>query len=180
MTRLFYLLFGVSAYFIFFASFLYLIAFVGDAPWVPFTINRGGADMGLFPAIVIDLGLVLLFGIQHSVMARPGFKQGWTKIVAPALERSIYVLVASLLLVLLFRFWVPITGTVWNVGHPAAATAILALFGFGWLTVLVSTSGITRKAARRLNRPFERRYSTSWYATRSIAGLSSRSGQFRT
>ena len=139
MTRLFYLLFGVSAYFIFFASFLYLIAFVGDAPWVPFTINRGGADMGLFPAIVIDLGLVLLFGIQHSVMARPGFKQGWTKIVPPALERSIYVLVASLLLVLLFRFWVPISGTVWNVGHPAAATAIIAMFGFGWLTVLVST-----------------------------------------
>jgi|CXWL01.1.fsa_nt_gi protein-S-isoprenylcysteine O-methyltransferase Ste14 len=139
MTRIFYLLFGVSAYFIFFASFLYLIAFVGDAPWVPFTINQGGADMGLLPAIVIDLGLVLLFGIQHSVMARPGFKQGWTKIVQPALERSIYVLVASLLLVLLFRFWVPISGTVWNVGYPAAATAILALFGFGWLTVLVST-----------------------------------------
>lgn len=139
MTRLFYLLFGVSAYFIFFASFLYLIAFVGDAPWVPFTINRGGADIGLFPAIVIDLGLVLLFGVQHSAMARPGFKKRWTRIVPQALERSIYVLIASLVLVLLFRFWVPIPGTVWNAGDSGAATAILGLFGVGWLTVLAST-----------------------------------------
>lgn len=139
MARLFYLLFGVFAYIIFFASFLYLVAFVGDAPWVPYTINRGGAELALLPAIAVDLGLVTLFAVQHSVMARPEFKQRWTKIVPPALERSVYVLVASLVLILMYRFWVPIPGAVWNIDQPEAAMIILALFGVGWLTVLVST-----------------------------------------
>lgn len=139
MARLVYLLFGLFVYFVFFASFLYLIAFVGDAPWAPYTVDRGGPDLGLLPAIAIDVGLVALFGVQHSVMARPGFKRDWTKTVPSALERSLYVLLASLILILMYRFWVPIPGTVWNVGSPGGATAILALFGVGWMTVLVST-----------------------------------------
>ena len=139
MTRIFYLLFGVFAYFVFFATFIYLIAFVGDLPGMPYTVNRGGAEAGLWAAAFIDLALVSLFGVQHSVMARPGFKRGWTKIVPPAIERSVYVLLSSLALILMFLFWKPISGTIWDVDQPVAVGVIFALFGLGWLIVLVST-----------------------------------------
>jgi protein-S-isoprenylcysteine O-methyltransferase Ste14 len=136
---MFYLLFGVFAYFVFFATFLYLIAFVGDLPGAPYTVNRGGAEADFWAAAIIDLGLVALFGVQHSVMARPGFKRGWTKIVPPPIERSVYVLLSSLALILMFIFWKPISGTIWDVDQPIAVGAIFALFGLGWLIVLVST-----------------------------------------
>jgi protein-S-isoprenylcysteine O-methyltransferase Ste14 len=139
MARAFYLLFGVVAYLIFFATFLYLIAFVGNFPQVPVTIDRGGAAAALFPAVAINLGLIALFGLQHSVMARPGFKKGWTKIVPEPVERSVYVLFASLMLILLFLFWRPIPALVWSVETRAAAYALWALFGLGWAIVLVST-----------------------------------------
>ena len=139
MTRMIYLLFGVIAYFVFFATFLYLIAFVGDLPGVPYTVNRGGGEVGLWPAVLIDFALVALFGVQHSVMARPGFKRGWTKIVPPAIERSVYVLLSSLALILMFLFWKPISGTIWDIDQPIAVGVIFALFGLGWLIVLVST-----------------------------------------
>src|SRR3546814_4674058 len=91
MARALYLLFGVVAYCIFFATFLYLIAFVGDLPGVPRTVDRGpvgavGAD------IVVDIALIALFGLQHSVMARQGCKRGWTRIVPHPIERSTYML----------------------------------------------------------------------------------------
>lgn len=136
---MFYLLFGVFAYLVFFATFLYLIVFVGDLPGVPYTVNRGGAVAGFWEAGLIDLALVALFGVQHSFMARPGFKRGWTKIVPPPIERSVYVLLSSLALILMFIFWKPISGTIWDVDQPIAVGAIFALFGLGWLIVLVST-----------------------------------------
>ena len=139
MTRIFYLLFGVFAYFVFFATFLYLIAFVGDLPGVPYTVNRGGAEAGFWAAVLIDLALVALFGVQHSVMARPNFKRGWTKIVPPAIERSVYVLLSSMALILMFLFWKPITGTIWEFDQPVVAGTIFGLFALGWLIVLVST-----------------------------------------
>lgn len=139
MTRIFYLLFGVIAYFVFFATFLYLIAFVGNLPGVPYSVDRGGAEIGFWPAVMINVALVAVFGVQHSVMARPGFKRGWTKIVPPAIERSVYVLLSSLALILMFLLWKPIPGTVWNISQPTAVLAIVALFAIGWLIVLVST-----------------------------------------
>jgi methanethiol S-methyltransferase len=139
MTRAIYLLFGLVAYLIFFATFLYLIAFVGDLPWVPRTVDRGHEVVGLAHAVAADIGLIALFGLQHSVMARPRFKAWWTRIVPVALERSLYVLFASLALIVMFVFWHPIPGVIWTVGNQYAVYLLWGLFGVGWLIVLVST-----------------------------------------
>jgi protein-S-isoprenylcysteine O-methyltransferase Ste14 len=139
MARILYLLFGVAAYLLFFATFLYLIAFVGNLPWLPLTVDRGGAAGPVGLAVVVDVALIALFGVQHSVMARPGFKRAWTRIVPAPIERSLYVVAASLALILLFLFWRPIGGTVWSVGNPTGAAILWALFGLGWLIVLIST-----------------------------------------
>lgn len=138
MIRTFYLLYAVVAYAIFFATFLYLIAFVGDLPFAPKTIDSG-AGPALLPAIVINLALIALFGIQHSVMARQGFKRAWTRIVPAPIERSTYVLLASLVLIILFAFWRPIPGDVWRVENPYGAAVMWTLFAAGWLIVLLST-----------------------------------------
>ncbi len=138
MGRAFCLLFGVAAYAVFFATFLYLIAFVGNCPQIPYAVDRG-AETALPLAIGIDLALIALFGIQHSVMARAPFKAAWTRIVPAPVERSLYVLLASLCLIVLFVFWRPIPGIVWSVSNPIAAWALWGLFGLGWLIVLIST-----------------------------------------
>lgn len=138
MVRSLYLVFGVVAYAIFFATFLYLIAFVGNLPEVPRTVDRGPAS-GLGAALVVNLALIGLFGLQHSVMARQGFKRAWTRIVPEPIERSAYVLFASLALMLLFAFWRPIPGTVWSVENSVGAAALWGLFALGWLIVLLST-----------------------------------------
>jgi protein-S-isoprenylcysteine O-methyltransferase Ste14 len=139
MTRGFFLLFGLAAYLIFFATFLYLVAFVGNLPWVPLTVDRGGPVGGAGLAAIVDLALVALFGVQHSVMARPAFKRQWTRIVPEPIERSVYVLLASLALIVLFLFWRPIPTVIWSVENPAAVIAIYALFATGWGIVLLST-----------------------------------------
>jgi protein-S-isoprenylcysteine O-methyltransferase Ste14 len=139
MARAIYLLFGVLAYLVFFASFLYLVAFVGGLPYVPRSVDHGGDVAGLVVALVIDLGLVLLFGLQHSVMARKSFKASWTRIVPAPAERSMYVLFASLALIAMFVFWHPIPVDLWNVTNPYLAYMLWGLFGLGWLIVLVST-----------------------------------------
>ncbi len=138
MARAFYLLFGVAAYAVFFATFLYLIAFVGNCPAIPYAVDRG-PEAALPVAIAIDLALIALFGVQHSVMARAPFKAKWTRIVPAPVERSMYVLLASLCLIALFVFWRPIPGIVWSVSNPIAAYALWGLFGLGWLVVLIST-----------------------------------------
>jgi len=139
MGRAIYLLFGVVAYFIFFATFLYLIAFVGDMPFVPRTVDRGGPQADLGIALAVDIVLIAIFGLQHSVMARKGFKAAWTRIVPPPIERSVYVLLASAALILMFAFWHPIPGNVWNITSSAGIAAMTILFFIGWLVVLVST-----------------------------------------
>ncbi len=139
MARTLYLLFGLAAYLLFFATFLYLIAFVGNLPWVPVTVDRGGDVGPLGLALVVDVALIALFGLQHSVMARPGFKKAWTRIVPRPVERSVYVVAASLALILLFLLWRPIPGIVWTVDNPAGAAVLWGLFALGWLIVLVST-----------------------------------------
>ncbi len=138
MSRAVYLVFAGIAYAIFFAVFLYLIGFVGNLPSLPVTVDRGMISAP-FPALFIDVALIGLFGVQHSVMARRGFKGAWTKVVPPALERSVYVLAASLCLIVLLALWHPIAGIVWQVTNPAAAGVLWALFGLGWAIVLLST-----------------------------------------
>lgn len=139
MARAVYLLYAVVAYAIFFATFLYLIAFVGDLPFVPKTVDRGAESALLLPAIAVNLSLIALFGLQHSVMARQGFKRLWTRLVPAPIERSTYVLFASLTLILLFTFWRPIPGDVWLVENAFGAAVLWALFASGWLIVLLST-----------------------------------------
>jgi len=138
MSRAAALLFAIICYAIFFATFLYLIAFVGAFPFVPRTVDAGPAAT---PAIVavVDLALIALFGLQHSIMARPAFKARWTRVIPPVAERSVFVLVASIALMILFLGWRPIGGTVWNVTAPALNGLLWAVFWIGWVTVLIST-----------------------------------------
>lgn len=129
--------YGIGCYAIFLASFLYAIGFVGNV-LVPKSIDTGPA--GALPeAILVDGLLLALFAVQHSVMARPGFKARWTRIVPRPVERSTFVLASSLLLALLFWQWQPITAVVWEVGDPVGRAALHALYGVGWMIVLSST-----------------------------------------
>ena len=139
MSRAFHLLFAVIAYAIFFATFLYLIGFVGGFEFMPKTVDSPAASVGAGAAAVIDLALIALFGVQHSVMARPGFKKGWTRIVPPAVERSVYVLITSATLIVLFLFWQPIESIVWTVANPIGRDLLWIIFWAGFGIVLVST-----------------------------------------
>ena len=130
--------YGFFCYLVFLCSFLYAIGFVGDVI-VPKTIDSGQSAAPA-AALLIDLLLLGAFAVQHSVMARPGFKAAWTKIVPHAVERSTYVLISSLLLALICWQWQPLPSTVWNVSASAVATVLLlATFWLGWLLLLLAT-----------------------------------------
>jgi methanethiol S-methyltransferase len=130
-------LYSACVYVFFLGTFLYAIGFVQEVV-VPKTINSGAAG-GVAWSIAINLALLGVFAVQHSVMARPGFKRLWTRIVPGAAERSTYVLFASLALALLFWQWQPLPQTVWSVEHAGAAATITGVAWLGWATVLVST-----------------------------------------
>jgi protein-S-isoprenylcysteine O-methyltransferase Ste14 len=138
MKRIGYLLYGVVCYGVFLATFLYLIAFV-EAAFVPRTIDAGGPGSSTAVALVIDALLLSLFGVQHSVMARRGFKQAWTRIVPEPIERSTYVLFTSLCLIALFHFWRPIPYVLWDVGHAGLRGLLVGVSLLGWGIVLVAT-----------------------------------------
>jgi protein-S-isoprenylcysteine O-methyltransferase Ste14 len=137
MGRFFALLYGSIAYLVFLGAFLYAIGFVTGLV-VPKTIDTGLiAPIG--EAIVVNVLLLSLFAVQHSVMARRPFKRWWTQFVPVAIERSTYVLLASLALILLFWQWRAMPSIVWQVSNPTTATALVGLSLFGWFIVLLST-----------------------------------------
>ena len=137
LTRILFFAYGLASYAIFLATFLYAIGFIGNFG-VPRTLDGVPTDpLGL--ALAVNVGLLGLFAVQHSVMARQWFKDAWTRVVPPPLERSTYVLFSSLALVLMFWQWRPLGGEVWSVENPAARLVLWSLFGFGWGLVLVST-----------------------------------------
>jgi protein-S-isoprenylcysteine O-methyltransferase Ste14 len=137
MGRFIALLYGLAAYLVFFFAFLYAIGFV-EGLWVPKTIDTGTV-VPMTEALIVNLLLMSLFAVQHSVMARRQFKEWWTQYVPKSVERSTYVLFASLALVLLFWQWRPMPDVIWQVANPSAAMAITGLSFVGWLLVLTST-----------------------------------------
>jgi methanethiol S-methyltransferase len=137
MAGVLFAAYGVISYLVFFAAFLYAIAFVGNLPMAPKTIDSGTPG-ALLPSLVVDALLLGLFAVQHSVMARPAFKRWWTKFVPPPIERSTFVLFASLALSVMYAFWRPLPQVVWAF-EGGAGIALQALFWAGWVTVLIST-----------------------------------------
>lgn len=133
-------LYGALTYVVFLATFLYAIGFIGNL-WVPKSLDSGPTDPWAV-ALGIDLALLSIFALQHSVMARHGFKARITRLIPPAAERSTYVLASSLALLLLFWQWRPLGGQVWSITHPAGRALLYAGFTFGWGLVLVATFAI--------------------------------------
>ena len=134
MKRYAILVYGLVCYAIFFATFLYAIWFVFNMDATP-----GSVMSPLWERLLVDAGLLSLFALQHSIMARQFFKRTWTTIIPAASERSTYVLFASLALLLLIRFWQPLLGPVWRVENPMGIMALRVLFFVGWALVLIST-----------------------------------------
>jgi protein-S-isoprenylcysteine O-methyltransferase Ste14 len=137
MKKFLSLLYGVLCYFAFFGTIVYAIGFVGNLV-VPKSID-GAPQTSLFTAILVNASLLLLFALQHSVMARPAFKRWWTSIIPGHLERSTYVLLASLCLMLLMWQWQPIGGVVWSTGNEAVKTILFATYLLGWSIVFLAT-----------------------------------------
>ncbi len=132
------LVYGVVCHVMFLAVFLYLIPFLGNFDFVPKTIDSGTAGpVGL--AILVNVALLALFGVVHSVMARPGFKSWWTRMVPKPVERSTYVLIANLQVILIIWQWRPMSGVVWEVQQQALATVLWGLFFSGFGLVVLSS-----------------------------------------
>lgn len=135
--RIAILTYGIASYAIFFATFLYAIGFIGNFG-APRTMD-GEPLVGLGNALLINIALLGVFALQHSIMARPAFKRWFTRFVPKPMERSTYVLASSLLLVGLFVLWQPMGGIVWSVSDPIGQAALYGAYAFGWLLVLIAT-----------------------------------------
>jgi protein-S-isoprenylcysteine O-methyltransferase Ste14 len=131
------MIYAVISYLVFLTSFLWAVCFVGDF-LVPKTINSG-VPSPVVPSLVINVLLLGLFAVQHSVMARPGFKATWTRVIPASMERSTYVLLASVILLLLFGLWQPLPAVVWSIDSEWARMVVRGVFWAGWLIVLLST-----------------------------------------
>jgi methanethiol S-methyltransferase len=137
MKRTLIFLYGVISYAIFLATFLYAVGFIGNFG-VPKSLDSA-RDTPLGNALAIDLGLLALFAVQHSVMARPAFKRWWTRMIPAAAERSTYVLFSSLALIALFYYWQPLGGSIWSMTSSAGIATMYALFAAGWALLLYVT-----------------------------------------
>ncbi|MFK8011691.1 MAG: hypothetical protein AB8B80_06595 [Marinicellaceae bacterium] len=137
MKKTIVLLYGVITYVIFLISFLYAIGFVGEFI-VPKSINSGPQSASL-PSFIINLILLSAFAIQHGIMARPAYKRWVSPVFGPAVERSTFVLMASLILLLLFWKWHPMTTTIWLIDNHIMASIVMGISLFGWIVVVVST-----------------------------------------
>jgi protein-S-isoprenylcysteine O-methyltransferase Ste14 len=137
MKKTIFLLYGTISYLIFGVTFLYAFGFVGNL-FVPITID-GKPVVPLLNAILINVGLLLIFALQHSIMARPAFKSWWTKIIPEPLERSTYVLLSCLCLLLIVWQWQPMGGFIWSVENTTGKAVLTGLFITGWLIVFLST-----------------------------------------
>lgn len=134
MKRVVILIYGFACYLVFFATFLYAI-------WFVYTMDHpaAGATRPLLERLLINAGLLSVFALQHSVMARQGFKRVWTRVIPKPAERSTYVLLASLALLLLIRFWQPLLSPIWTVQNPVGSSVLHGLFWLGWALLLWST-----------------------------------------
>lgn len=137
MKKVLFLLYGIVAYLAFFGTILYAIGFTGNL-FVPKSIDSA-PQVSLLNAILINASLLLLFALQHSIMARPAFKKWWLNFIPEPLERSTYVLLASLCLMLMMWQWQPIGGVVWSVGNETVKTVLLVFYLLGWSIVFIST-----------------------------------------
>lgn len=137
LKRILFFIYGSLCYLMFVGTFLYALGFIGNFG-VTKTLD-GALSGSLLSALATNAGLLALFAVQHSVMARKWFKESWTRVVPQPIERSTYVLFSSLALILLFWLWRPMGGQVWSVEDPAGRIALRAMFAFGWGLVLVST-----------------------------------------
>ena len=135
--RLAVFVYGLFSYLTFFLTFVYAVGFIGNL-YVPHSMDSV-ARMSFWPALMIDALLLLVFAVQHSLMARPAFKEVLTRYIPEAAERSTYVLCSSLLLIALFAFWQPIGGVIWSFTNPVAGNVINVIFGFGFALVFVAT-----------------------------------------
>ncbi len=153
MSRFLGFIYGVVVYFFFLATFLYAIGFVINLPGLK-TIDSGPVGDRM-TTVLIDLALLGLFAVQHSVMARQGFKRWWTKIVPPAMERSTFVLLASLVLAALIAHWRPMPNLVWSVENPTGQAVLYGLFGLGWAILFTATFLINHFELFGLQQVFE-------------------------
>jgi len=137
MSKVSSFLYGVVCYLAFFVVFLYLIGFVGDL-FVPKSIDTG-TETAAVQSVIVNIALLGLFAVQHTIMARPAFKQWWTKIVPVQVERSTFVLASSLILALFCWQWRPMPNAIWSVENPTGKVVLFGLFWLGWGTVLFSS-----------------------------------------
>jgi protein-S-isoprenylcysteine O-methyltransferase Ste14 len=138
MSRILALPVALLCYAAFFGSFVYLIGFTAGLDLLPTHVDKGRVGSPA-TAVVVNIALIALFGIQHSVMARAGFKAAWTRIVPPPVERSVFCLASAVCLFLLFAFWHPIAGTVWSVENETGRLVLWALFLLGWTILFIAT-----------------------------------------
>lgn len=164
MKKLLFFFYAIICYLIFFATFLYLIGFMENVSQFSFaesiyplfskTVDIGEAALPVLPSILVNLLLIALFGIQHSVMARNGFKQKWAKAIPLAVERSTYVLFTSIVLIVLYYFWQPVTMPIWNLHDSVIGDVFFILSLAGWGMVLISTFLINHFDLFGLRQPY--------------------------
>lgn len=140
MKRWIILIYGVASYLMFFGVFLYSVLFIGNF-WIPNTLDSE-PRVDLFTAVLINLGLLTFFAVQHSGMARPAFKKWLTRYIPEPAERSTYVLMSNIAMILYFVFWQPMGGTVWAFENSFLVGAVYGLYFLGWGLLFVSTFAI--------------------------------------